>query len=120
MTTGIFLGVPIGLKEACGVAKQVGFIERMGPIVLKHSSVEGLEMQILEGNQWMPDEKDIRTIIEFDDSTERFPDNPSAIEVLRAMGLLIPGIKYCDHYFPWADPKPPVYPITCLFDSVGS
>ncbi len=116
MTSSIILGTSAELNHVCEIIKKAGFDGQLSDTrTLKHNSVDKLVLQIHGSNNYMPSLPDIKTNMEFDDHSERFPENPDAMEVLRKMNELFPDMLYCEYYADVTNP-PPIYPLSELVD----
>ena len=106
MTTGIKLGTALSKDKVFSIAKECGFnIEPRYPGVPEvrmpvHNKVPDLGLQIHTPPTWFYDIPAIKTAIEFDDYSHRFPDNPEAISVLEQMADQIPDLLCREGFLP--------------------
>ena len=93
MTTGLKLGTSVEIDQVYEFARQVGFTKGHfgGPL---HASVKDLRLQIHHTLSYFKDIEGIFTDMEFDDMTDRYPNNPEAIEVLKQLYQKMPDLKY--------------------------
>lgn len=94
MTTGPTLGTSFNADSVKEIAKEVGFTERQENLRLPlHANVDGIRLQIHTPSH-LRGVEGVVTEIEFDDLTNRFPNNPEAIDVLGQLYSKIPDLQY--------------------------
>ena len=101
MTSTIVLSTSLDKEIVYEVVKKVGFREpsRNGQ-PYTHGTVDDLALQI------HPKEKAI--IMEFDDLSNNFPNNPKAVQILKILYEGLPDIKYGEYSIPIESPKEPL------------
>ena len=99
MTKSIYLGTSYNKEDFIAVASELGFTEtnpideRMGMNTRNHATIKGLRLQI-HGPSYLEGVEGIVTGIEFDDTTNRFPDHPEAVEALKSLYERVPDLVY--------------------------
>ncbi|MFH1802386.1 MAG: hypothetical protein ABH864_02945 [archaeon] len=94
MTTGPVLGTKKSKEEVAVAAEVVGFVpSRLDPYSPKHKEFDSLRLQI-HSPSYLSDVKEIATEIEFDDLSNRWPDNFEARTILRRLYAEIPDLIY--------------------------
>ncbi|MFH1972577.1 MAG: hypothetical protein ABIJ18_03820 [archaeon] len=91
MTTGLTLYTLQQYQYVQKIAEVHGF--SISDIISMHNSIVGLGVQIHDRSNR---DRLYNTIIEFDDYTDRFPDNPLAVGILNGFYKFIPDLKYSE------------------------
>jgi len=124
MTTSILLGTKSSKKEVIIAARAVGFNEKLPyKPTYKHEKVDNLALQIQAPPTALKGVEGVITQMEFDDYSERFPNNPEAIDVLRELYGQLPDIQYSEILPLPEKPKSlvelsPIKPLSEYFDSL--
>jgi len=92
MTTGIELGTSLRKEEVYKAVESVGFNKGEKP-VLHHENIDELRVQV-HNRAFLKGIEGVVTEIELDDCSERFPDNPEAMQVLRDLYNRILDLVY--------------------------
>lgn len=106
MTTGLMLGTSLEKEELYKKVSECGFkrgtkilghyVRLSSPpshVGIDHISVKDLNIEITKPNYFW-DMPDIKSAIQYDDYSGRFPDNPEAVKVLEDMLNKIPDLVY--------------------------
>jgi hypothetical protein len=104
MTTGISLATAEEWANVCAIALDMGFGESDKGDIFPHSSVDNLVLQIHPALQ--NTDKRITTIIDFEDRSNLWPNNPSAKEVLAKLYKEIPDLLYAEYRLGEPDFRP--------------
>ena len=96
MTTGLILGTSEGKPRIFQVARSAGFNVCQPLTLLKHRRVKELVLQI-HPILYFEGVEGIVTEMEFDDYTDRFPNNSKALEVLRQMYSQLLDLRYKEY-----------------------
>lgn len=92
MTTGIELGTSLRKEEVYKAVESVGFNKGEKP-VLHHENIDELRVHV-HNRAFLKGIEGVVTEIELDDCSERFPDNPEAMQVLRDLYNRILDLVY--------------------------
>jgi len=98
MTTGILLGTSKKMNLVEDVLKEIGYSKEKTGIYYYQNGNFDLRIQISEichkERGFFFDYPAIKTQMEFDDLSEKFPNNPCAIEILKKLNKTIPNLLY--------------------------
>ena len=103
MTTGIVLSTEIKEKKVIEIIKKAGFNDPVDPCLsYMHNSINTIALQV------STDTKDGGIRMEFEDWSERFPNNQNAIDILKQLYTHMPDLKYREYSFPAKKPEIPL------------
>ena len=109
MTTAILLYTAVDKTKLGKALKKVGFEKSTKvPDHYTNQNIDDLILSISEGD---------KTIIEFGDKSNRFPDNPGAIEVLKELYVKVPDLECSEYNFP--PNLAPEGPLSLYLDSLN-
>ena len=107
MTSSILLGTPKEHKIVCAAARACKFRHSYDAVIYVHREIKDLRLQIHDDAAHFCDIEGIITQVEFDDLTDRFPDHPGAIAVLRELSILMPTFLYRNNAASLDNLRPP-------------
>lgn len=108
MTTGIILCTAQENPIVYEIARELDFddLEMEITLAIPHKKISGLRIQI-HSNEANMLERGFNSKIEFEDTTERFPDYPEAMGLLRRLYEKIPDLEFSETFLgPPNDFKP--------------
>lgn len=106
MTSSILLGTAEEHKIVCAAAKGCDFRHAYDGIIYVHRKIEDLRLQIHSHARHFADIAGIITQVEFDDLTDKFPDNPRAVVALKEFSIILPGLLYRNNVVSFDNLKP--------------
>ena len=99
MTTGLILGCDLEQDRVKDIARELGYVDKPNdPAVLLYGEDDQLRLQVHESPRVFVDR--FKTIVEFDDMSDTWPNNPRAKHVLAEMADYIPDLEISDYSFP--------------------
>ncbi|MBD3304205.1 hypothetical protein GF343_03600 [Candidatus Woesearchaeota archaeon] len=116
MTHSILLGSEEEHKIVCAAAGECDFKQDYTFVygtIYRHANIAGLRLQIHTRAGHFFDMEDILTQVEFDDLTDRFPDDhPRAVEVLRQLHEQMPNLWCRENFAYILDVLKPARPLS--------
>jgi hypothetical protein len=116
MTTGVVLGTHETKNKALYLVSLVGFHPNGHPQLLVHTSVDKLGLQI-HPPHYFKGVEGIVTEMEFDDMTNRFPNNEDYLKVLKDLYQNLPDLVFRDLYLAGIQKQTPINPVSALLET---